>query len=71
MLLEFQKELAKLPLEERIARVRKLGFAGIYVDRRAYTQEELDQLEKSLEIMTGSEKMVSDNNCLSYFNFEN
>lgn len=68
---EFQKELAKLPLEERIARVRKLGFAGIYVDRRAYTQEELDQLEKSLEIMTGSEKMVSDNNCLSYFNFEN
>lgn len=68
---DFQEELAQMPIEQRIAKVKELGFAGIYVDRRAYKSDELDELEKQLETMTGSNKIVSDNNCLSYFNFEN
>ncbi len=67
---DYQKSLAELPLDERIAKVRELGFAGIYVDRRAYSNEELAQLESELARLTGSGAMISANGKLSYFNFK-
>lgn len=64
---DFQQEIASLPLDERVARIKELNFAGIYIDRRAYTPDELIDLEKQLEELTGSKMYMSENGNLSYF----
>ena len=49
--------------------IQKESFEGIYVDRRAYTEETLTELETTLEKSTGSKPLVSDNGNLSFFKF--
>lgn len=67
---DFQREIAELPLEERIDRIRELDFSGIYIDRRAYTPDDLKELEEKLEQLTGSKMYMSDNGNLSYFDIK-
>jgi len=43
------------------------GFSGIYIDRRAYTDDELAILERDLTDVTGYTAMYSDNGNLSFF----
>lgn len=66
---DYQKEIAELPFDERVAKLKETGFAGIYVDRRAYESDELAELESSLEELTGSTAFISENGNLSYFHF--
>lgn len=68
---KYNSEVAELPLAQRIDRIYNDGFAGIYVDRRAYTTEELGSLETQLAQLTGDKGMISNNGCLSYFSLEN
>ena len=44
-------------------------FSGIYIDRRAYEEEELTTLEGSLKQILNEEPMISDNENLSFFKF--
>lgn len=52
-----------------VTELKKESFEGIYVDRRAYTEETLTELETTLEKSTGSKPLVSDNGNLSFFKF--
>ena len=55
--------------ENMVTEIKKESFEGIYVDRRAYTEETLTELETTLEKSTGSKPLVSDNGNLSFFKF--
>ena len=41
----FYKALDKKPLQEQIDTVRKMGFAGVYVDRRGYADSGVAAVE--------------------------
>ncbi|SEW07586.1 hypothetical protein [[Clostridium] fimetarium] len=58
---------SQLTTEDTVAYLENSGFSGIYIDRRAYTEEELERLERQLETVTGCTPMYSDNGNLSFF----
>ena len=49
--------------------LKEAGFAGIYIDRRAYLAEQIEQLESDLTEATGTKPVISDNGCLSFYKF--
>ena len=55
--------------EGRIKALKEAGFAGIYIDRRAYLAEQIEQLESDLTEATGTKPVISDNGCLSFYKF--
>ena len=54
---------------DMVTALKKAGFAGIYVDRRAYLADEIEQLESNLTEATGTKPVISDNGCLSFYKF--
>jgi hypothetical protein len=48
---------------------KEQGFAGIYIDRRAYTSDEITALESELKEIIGHAPSVSENENLSFFKF--
>lgn len=63
------KELSELDIDVQISRVKELGFAAIYIDRRAYTKEEYEKLEREIEYVVGSKKFISRDEKLVCFIF--
>lgn len=47
--------------------VRDKGYSGIYIDRRAYSDEEIVELEDALTGLLGTEPVISNNSALSFF----
>lgn len=66
---EWNEKVSLMPVDEMVSYLKNENFAGIYIDRRAYEQEELDELEGSLEQILGEKPMVSENSNLSFFKF--
>ena len=58
-----------MPIDKMVSYLKEQGFAGIYIDRRAYEEEELTTLEGSLKQILNEEPMISDNENLSFFKF--
>lgn len=58
-------------IPKMLAAVTEKGFRGIYIDRRAYTDEELLDLEWGLEQQLGTEPVRSANSALSFFYINN
>jgi len=52
---------------DTVAYLENSGFSGIYIDRRAYTGEDLEKLESQLADVIGCTPMYSDNGNLSFF----
>lgn len=50
-----------------IKEIKAKGFEGIYIDRRAYEDDELYELEQDLEKALGVEPVISSNKKLSFF----
>ena len=44
----WHKKVASLPLRKKLEILSLTGFKGIYIDRRAYKQKELESLENGL-----------------------
>lgn len=66
------QQLTSLPLEEMVRQAQADGWAGICIDRRAYTDEESEDLTKELsELLAGKTHFVSENENLEYFSFSN
>lgn len=63
-------ETAAMPVKDMVEKLKKDGFAGIYIDRRAYTEDDLNTLENQLSQITGSNIIVSKNGDLSFFKFK-
>lgn len=66
---EWNESVSEMKYEDMVSYLKEQGFAGIYVERRAYTEEELTELENTLEAITGSKPLESNNNNLSFFKF--
>jgi len=58
---------SQLTTEDTVAYLENSGFSGIYIDRRAYTDEALERLERQLENVIGCTPIYSDNGNLSFF----
>jgi len=58
---------SQLTAQDTVEYLQNSGFSGIYIDRRAYTDEELKELESQLTDACGSIPMYSDNGNLSFF----
>jgi hypothetical protein len=66
------QQLTSLPLEEMVRQAQADGWAGICIDRRAYTDEESEDLTKEFsELLAGKTHFVSENENLEYFSFSN
>lgn len=63
----WQEKTAALPLPERMAAVREAGFSGVYIDRRAYREDELRQVEGTLDKLLGTKERFSANGNLGYW----
>jgi hypothetical protein len=57
-----------MPLEGKIKILSLVDFQGIYIDRRAYTEDTINSLEASLSDILGIKAVYSDDNNLSFFN---
>lgn len=66
---EWNESVSEMKYEDMVSYLKEQGFAGIYVERRAYTEKELTELENTLEAITGSKPLESNNNNLSFFKF--
>ncbi len=63
-------EVAALPVEDMVERLKKDGFSGIYIDRRAYGDDERQALEAQLKACIGADCIVSGNGNLSFYKFQ-
>jgi hypothetical protein len=57
----------RLPLEERLNVLSIVGFEGIYIDKRAYTVEEIAELEKKLSDLLRASAIYSEDGNLAFF----
>ena len=63
---EWNKEVSLMETDEMVSYLEECGFEGIYIDRRAYTEDSLAELESELKYITGNDLTVSDNGKLSF-----
>ncbi|MGC8603950.1 MAG: sugar translocase, partial [Desulfomonilaceae bacterium] len=63
------KTINQMPLTEQIKHIRALGFQGIYIDRRGYTDRGAN-LENGLSKILGNGPLVSENGNLSFFRLD-
>ena len=61
------RELAQRPMAEQISQLRATGFAGIYVDCRAYKPEALQALTEELTALLGEDAQMSSNGNLAFW----
>lgn len=63
----FYRALAKEPIEKQIEIVRKLGFAGVYVDKRGYTEADAQNLIASITTLLGPPKLMRADGQIVFF----
>lgn len=66
----WNQRISALEISKMVDSICFAGFQGVYIDRRAYTEEEIKNLESQLKSIIRADPMVSDNNILSFFNLE-
>lgn len=66
---EWAENVSEMSEKEMVKYLKEQGFAGIYIDRRAYTEEEIEELENELISIIGNKPLESANKNLSYFAF--
>jgi hypothetical protein len=65
----WNEAVSEMSYESMVSCLKEQGFAGIYIDRRAYTSDEINALESELEEIIGHAPSVSENENLSFFKF--
>lgn len=63
------KSISELPFEEQIEQIQANGYAGIYIDWKAYTEEEKEKMERILQLKTGSEPFMHSDGTRYYYQF--
>lgn len=66
---EWNESVSEMDYDKMVLYLKEQGFSGIYIERRAYTNEELEELESTLESVIGSKPIESSNKNLSFFKF--
>lgn len=65
---KWNEYVSSLDLEDMIKTISIAGFEGIYIDKRAYTEEEYNKLENQLKSVIKTNPVYSENDDLSFFN---
>lgn len=68
---EWQKKLAGKDIVSQIELIKEVGYAGIYLDRRAYDQNELNNIEGALRKIVNGNPLVSKDKNLVFYQFNN
>ncbi len=63
--------ISKLPWQERLKVLSLVGFKGIYIDRRAFVNDDLINVEEELFRYLNSKPVISDNQKLVFFSMDN
>lgn len=66
---EWNKNVSTMPNDEMVSYLKEQGFAGIYIDRRAFVKDEWTALEQALSEHLNEAPMESENGNLSFFKF--
>lgn len=66
----WQENASNLPIEELVDYLKDSEFQGICIDRRAYTTDEIAELEDKLTQKLYTKPQYSNNNNLSFFAFK-
>jgi len=64
---DWLKTIDNSDIPAMVSAIKEKGFAGIYIDRRAYEDEEIVELENALKAELGTQPIVSGNSALSFF----
>ena len=67
----WHQKAASYPLEIKLEILSLVGFEGIFVDRRGYTEDEIDELERSLSEILDIDFIYSSDHNLSFFPMKN
>lgn len=67
---DWQNEINILPLEQKLKILSIVGFKGIYIDRRAYNEKDLIDLEESLKYFLDVQPIVSTDNTRIFYSME-
>lgn len=65
----WNENVSQMSYPDMVQYLKENGFKGIYIDRRAYTETQIKELETTLGELTGSQRMISQNDNLSFFKF--
>ncbi len=60
--------VSSLPIKTMLEYIIPAGFRGIYIDSRAYTSEQLNELMSEIEAVLGEEPYISANGNLIFYN---
>lgn len=63
---KWNAQVAQLELPKMLDTLKESGFEAIYIDRRAYEEWQINQLEENLSRELGNQVIISDNANLSY-----
>ena len=63
--------ISSLPVNEMLNKISIVGFNGIYIDKKGYTEEEYKKLENEIKSLTNEVPIVSPNLDLVFFNLTN
>lgn len=66
----WHRAVSKLPIEERILKISKSAFNGIYIDTAAYKEEELNQLLSDLDDILQEKPIISQNKRLYFYSMK-
>jgi hypothetical protein len=66
---EWNEAVSEMDYSSMVSYLKEQGFAGIYIDRRAYTSDEINVLESELKEIIGHAPSMSGNGNLSFFKF--
>lgn len=65
----WNQSVAALPPDQMVSSVKEKGFAGIYIDKRAYNDAELGNIINTLNACIGHEPITSENGNLYFYKF--
>lgn len=63
----WNQSISMLPLDQMVNKLREKGFAGIYIDKRAYKGDIFVNLTRTLEVQTGNTAWTSNNGKLFFY----
>ncbi len=67
----WNKKVASMTTKDMIKTISVAGFEGIYIDKRAYTEEEYNKLDTEISKIVNAEVIYSDNDNLAFFDIQN
>jgi hypothetical protein len=67
---KWNESISELSYSDMVTELKKAGFEGIYIDRRAYTEDQKESMEAQLQQITGTVPIVSENGNLSFFKLQ-